>query len=57
MIWSNVKKDDTHKLHNKNNPLLIGVVREDAKITIIDMKLIKGSKLGEKQINLFDNIK
>jgi hypothetical protein len=48
--------EDNYKLHNKNNPLLIGEVREDAKITVRDMKSIKGSKLGEKQISLFDNI-
>lgn len=48
--------EENYKLHNKSNPLLIGEVRTDAKITIRDMKSIKGSKLGEKQISLFDNI-
>ncbi|WP_261291928.1 DUF1848 domain-containing protein [Paraclostridium sordellii] len=48
--------EDNYKLHNKNNPLLIGEVREDAKITVRDMKSIKCSKLGEKQISLFENI-
>lgn len=47
--------EDNYKLHNKNNPLLIGEVREDAKITTRDMKSIKGIKIGEKQISLFDN--
>lgn len=48
--------EDNYKLHNKDNTLLIGEVREDAKITIRDMKSIKGSKIGEKQISLFDDI-
>lgn len=48
--------EENYKLHNKDNPLLIGEVREDAKITVRDMKSIKGSKLGEKQISLFDNV-
>lgn len=43
-----------YKLHNKNNPLLIGDVRKDAKITTRDMKSIKDVKIGEKQMSLFD---
>lgn len=48
--------EGNYKLHNKNNPLLIGEVREDARITVRDMKSIKGSNLGENQISIFDNI-
>lgn len=43
------------KLHNENNPLLIGEVRKDAKITTRDMKSIKGDKIGEKQTSFFDS--
>lgn len=42
------------KMHDKNYPLLSGKVREDAKITIRNMKSIRGKKLGEKQITLFE---
>ncbi len=45
-----VKLKRIFKLHNKNNPLLIGEVRNDAKITIRDMKSIKGNKIGIEQI-------
>ena len=46
--------EENFKLHNKNNPLLIGEVRNDAKITIRDMKSIKGNKIGIEQIGFFD---
>ncbi|BDU82897.1 DUF1848 domain-containing protein [Clostridium perfringens] len=42
------------KMHDKNYPLLSGKVREDAKITVRNMKSIRGKKLGEKQITLFE---
>ncbi|EOU1477082.1 DUF1848 domain-containing protein [Clostridium perfringens] len=42
------------KMHDKNYPLLAGKVREDAKITVRNMKSIRGKKLGEKQITLFE---
>lgn len=42
------------KMHDKNYPLLVGKVREDAKITVRNMKSIRGKKLGEKQITLFE---
>lgn len=46
--------EENYKQHDKKYPLLIGKIRDDAKITIRDMKSIKGNKLGEKQISLFD---
>ncbi|HAT4199956.1 DUF1848 domain-containing protein [Clostridium perfringens] len=42
------------KMYDKNYPLLSGKVREDAKITVRNMKSIRGKKLGEKQITLFE---
>lgn len=48
--------EENYKLHNKDNPLLIGEVRSDAKITIRAMKSIKDNKLKKSQISLFDNI-
>lgn len=43
-----------YKKHDKEYPLLIDKVRDDAKITTRDMKSIKGNKLGETQISVFD---
>lgn len=36
--------EENYKLHDKNRPLLVGEVREDAKITTRDMKSIKKEK-------------
>ena len=46
--------EENYKLHNIENPLLIGKVRVDTKITVREMKSIKGKSLKEKQLNLFD---
>ena len=46
--------EENSKMHDKNYPLLIGKVRDDAKITVRKMKSIKGKRLGEKQITLFE---
>ena len=46
--------EENYKQHDKDYPLLVGKVREDAKITEREMKTIKGDKLTEKQISLFD---
>lgn len=46
--------ESNSKMHDKNYPLLIGKIRDDAKITIRKMKSVKGKKLGEKQITLFE---
>ena len=46
--------EENYKKHDKNYPLLIGKVRDDAKITEREMKSVKGKKLGIKQINMFD---
>ena len=51
--FNNTQVDENSKKHDKNYPLLIGRVREDAKITVRNMKSIKGKKLGEEQITLF----
>lgn len=48
--------EENFKLHDKKYPLLIGKVREDAKITVRPMKSVKGKKLGQEQITLFDNL-
>ena len=45
--------EENYKLHDKNYPLLVGKVREDAKITVRAMKSIKGKRLGEDQLTLF----
>lgn len=44
--------EENYKLHDKNYPLLVGKVREDAKITVRPMKSVKGKKLGEDQLTL-----
>lgn len=44
--------EENYKLHDKDYPLLVGKVREDAKITVRPMKSIKGKKLGEDQLTL-----
>lgn len=46
--------EENFKLHDKDYPLLIGKVREDAKITVRPMKSIKGRRLGQEQLNLLD---
>lgn len=46
--------EENSKMHDKNYPLLMGKVRDDAKITVRKMKSIKGKRLGEKQITLFE---
>lgn len=46
--------EDNFKLHDNNYPLLIGKVRENAKITVRPMKSIKGKKLGQEQLNMLD---
>lgn len=46
--------EDNFKSHDKKYPLLIGKVREDAKITVRPMKSIKGRKLGQEQLNMLD---
>lgn len=48
--------EENYKLHNKDNPLLIGTVREDAKITVRAMKSIKGNRLNEMQLTMLDKI-
>lgn len=48
--------EQNYKLHNKNNPLLIGEIRYDAKITNRVMKSIKGNKSGVEQISLLDEL-
>lgn len=47
--------EENFKIHNKNYPLLIGKVREDAKITDRVMKSIKGKKLGIEQLTMLDD--
>lgn len=49
--------EENYKLHDKMYPLLVGKVREDAKITIRPMKSIKGKILGEQQIDLFQSFR
>ena len=44
--------EENCKLHDKNYPLLVGKVREDAKITVRPMKSVKRKKLGEDQLTL-----
>ncbi|MBN7576227.1 hypothetical protein C1H57_17350 [Clostridium sp. 2-1] len=48
--------EDNFKLHDKNYPLLIGKVRENAKITVRPMKSVKGRKLGQEQLNMLDSL-
>lgn len=48
--------DENFKIHDKNYPLLIGKVREDAKITDRAMKSIKGKKLGIEQLTMLDGL-
>ena len=45
--------EENYKKHDKNYPLLIGKVRDDAKITVREMKSVKGKKLGIEQMNMF----
>jgi len=57
--YANFNKIQVHenfKLHGKNYPLLIGKIREDAKITNRVMKSIKGKKLGIEQISMLDEL-
>lgn len=48
--------EENYNLHDKNYPLLVGKVREDAKITIRPMKSVKGKRLGEEQLTLLGNL-
>ena len=54
--FNKIQVDENFKLHNKNYPLLVGKVREDAKITNREMKSIKGKKLGIEQISMLDEL-
>lgn len=54
--FNKIQVDENFKLHDKNYPLLIGKVREDAKITNREMKSIKGKKLGIEQISMLDEL-
>ena len=47
---------ENFKIHDENYPLLIGKVREDAKITVRPMKSIKGKKLGMEQLSMLDSL-
>lgn len=48
--------EENCKLHDKNNPLLIGILRHDAKITVRTMKSIKGNRLDEEQLTLLSDL-
>ena len=54
--FNKIQVDENFKLHNKNYPLMVGKVREDAKITNRVMKSIKGKKLGIEQISMLDEL-
>ena len=54
--FNKIQVDENFKLHNKNYPLLVGKVREDAKITNREMKSVKGKKLGIEQISMLDEL-
>lgn len=48
------KVEENYRFYKEDNKLLIGPLREDAKITIRDMKTIKIDKSKNKQISIFD---
>lgn len=48
------KVEENYRLYKEDNKLLIGTLRDDAKITTRDMKSIKVDKSESTQINMFD---
>lgn len=49
--------EENYKIHDKKYPLLIGKVREDAKITVRAMNSVKVKKLGIEQLTMLDKLK
>lgn len=49
--------EENYKIHDKNYPLLVGKVREDAKITVRTMKSVKVKKLEIEQLSILDEFK
>ncbi|MGL4762371.1 MAG: DUF1848 domain-containing protein [Sarcina sp.] len=52
--FNEAKVRENIELHDKKYPLLVGKVRDDAKITERIMKSIKVKKINEVQLSLFD---